>query len=108
LPQIPAKALRAHGLEVEYVLHLGLAAAPDIEILGYAARHDLVVVTLDGDYHQILALGRLLRPSVVRIRIEGLTEQPLAALLATVAVRFEVELRRGGGGVAARGGRFRR
>jgi predicted nuclease of predicted toxin-antitoxin system len=44
----------------------------------------LVVVTLDADFHAMLALSGAVRPSVVRVRIEGLQAQMLATLLIKV------------------------
>jgi predicted nuclease of predicted toxin-antitoxin system len=72
-----------------------LAAASDIAILAYAQQHDLVVITLDADFHTILATSGATKPSVVRIRIEGLDGARLAQLLAQVLQAAAVDLAAG-------------
>jgi predicted nuclease of predicted toxin-antitoxin system len=62
----------------------GLATAADSVILDYGRREGFIVVTLDADFHALLALAGLTGPSVIRIRIEGLRGENLARLLVTV------------------------
>lgn len=84
LPRSSVTHLAQLGIASSHVGELGLAAASDIAILAYALQHDLVVVTLDADFHTILATSNASKPSVIRIRIEGLDGSYLAALLAQV------------------------
>jgi predicted nuclease of predicted toxin-antitoxin system len=46
-----------------------MSTAADEEILGFALSKNGVVVTLDADFHAILASGAV-GPSVIRIRIQ--------------------------------------
>ena len=62
----------------------GLATAADSKILDCGRQEGLIVVTLDADFHTLLALAGLTGPSVIRIRIEGLRGEALARLLVTV------------------------
>jgi predicted nuclease of predicted toxin-antitoxin system len=43
-----------------------------------------VVVTLDADFHRHLALTQASKPSVIRIRIEGLRAEGFSRLLQSV------------------------
>ena len=62
----------------------GLATASDSKILDFGRQEGRVVVTLDADFHALLALSGVKGPSVIRIRIEGLRAEDLAALLVDV------------------------
>jgi predicted nuclease of predicted toxin-antitoxin system len=72
------------GIAAEHVGDLGLARAADAHILDVARERQAVVVTLDADFHAILAASRATNPSVVRIRIEGLNGEQVASLLVQV------------------------
>lgn len=67
-----------------HVGDIGMSRATDVAIIDWAARELRVVVTLDSDFHAILALGGLTFPSVIRIRQEGLIGALLASLLLRV------------------------
>ena len=54
-----------------------------------------IVVTLDADFHALLALSHAKGPSVIRIRIEGLRAEPLVDLLQDVLQRSEDDLKNG-------------
>ncbi len=72
------------GIESEHVGTLGMAAASDSEILEEGRKRDAVVVTLDADFHTLLALSGALLPSVVRIRIEGMKGEQVASVIQRV------------------------
>jgi len=76
--------LREMGIEAEHVGNLGMAAAIDAEILEEGRKRAAVVVTLDADFHALLAISGALSPSVVRIRIEGLRGEQVASLIQRV------------------------
>ena len=73
----------------------GMADASDPSILLHALREDRIIVTLDADFHSLLALSGSSRPSVIRIREEGLKGESLAMLIAIIARQFEKELEEG-------------
>lgn len=54
-----------------------------------------IIITLDADFHALLALAGARSPSVVRIRIEGLRDEALAALIVRVLALMEADLQRG-------------
>ena len=53
------------------------------------------VVTLDADFHTILAVSEAKGPSVIRRRIQGLNGAKVANIVAQVVDRFTMELTRG-------------
>lgn len=95
LPRTTVSCLRDAGLEAEHVGNIGLADADDRTILSHARQHSQVIITLDADFHTLLALSRAAGPSVIRIRIEGLRAVQLAELLAAVLERCGDDLKSG-------------
>lgn len=69
--------------------------ATDAAILDRGLQEQRVVVTLDADFHALLALSGALSPSVIRIRIEGLRGKELTSLLQNVIEEFSEELELG-------------
>lgn len=76
--------LREMGIESEHVGTLGMAAASDAAILEEGRKREAVVVTLDADFHALLALSGALFPSVIRIRIEGMKGEQVASIIQRV------------------------
>ena len=52
--------------------------------LAFAEQHSRVIVTLDADFHTLLARSGGAGPSVIRVRIEGLRAAGLADLFKDV------------------------
>ena len=86
------RLLRETGWDVVHVGDLGLASASDALILERARVENRVVVTLDADFHRLLAISGAKAPSVVRIRVEGLTAAPLVILLTDALTRIDQAL----------------
>jgi len=84
LPRSTVIYLQNYGIEAVHVGDRGLATASDSKILAFGHQEGMVVVTLDADFHTLLALSGLIGPSVIRIRIEGLRGEALARLLVSV------------------------
>ena len=95
LPRSTMQHLAAAGISAEHVGDLGMAAATDELILDAARQRQAVIVTLDADFQRLLAATRATSPSVVRIRIEGLKGDRLAAIVAQVVAVAGVELAAG-------------
>ena len=81
LPWSTASILNDQGWDAIHVRDAGLTRSSDIEILEYARKSSRVCITLDADFHSIIAIRGESSPSVVRIRIEGLKAENLARLL---------------------------
>lgn len=92
LPRSTVTHLAAGGIAAEHVGDLGMSRASDEAILNAARQRQAVVVTLDADFHHLLAASRATSPSVVRLRIEGLKGDQLAAILAQVIAAVSAEL----------------
>ena len=72
-----------------------MSRSTDEEILAFPLGMEAVVVTLDADFHTILAVSGASGPSVIRIRLQGLGANEVAALVRKVLADFEGDLRRG-------------
>lgn len=65
-----------------------MATAKDSAILEEASRLNACVVTMDSDFHGLLATSGADHPSVVRLRVQGLAARELANLLLRLAPQF--------------------
>jgi predicted nuclease of predicted toxin-antitoxin system len=95
LPRSTVLHLRNQQIEAVHVGDRGLATATDSEILDVGRQEGMVVVTLDADFHALLALSGVTGPSVIRIRIEGLRGEDLARLLVSVLQICDDDLLKG-------------
>lgn len=84
LPRSAIVLLRQHGVDAVHVSEIGMSTASDIDIIHKARCDDRVIVTLDADFHSLLAVNAFSNPSVLRIRIEGLNGEDLFKLLCRV------------------------
>ena len=82
-------------IESVHVGDIGMVAATDLEIIQKASQESLIVVTLDSDFHTILAASGDYKPSVIRIRMEGLKADKLAAIINSVIDSVSDELKTG-------------
>ncbi len=95
LPRSAALLLREGGIDTLHVGEIGLAAATDNEILQRGRQEERVVVTLDADFHALLAFSKAVSPSVIRIRIEGLTGPMAANVIREAVLRSKEDLAKG-------------
>ena len=95
LPRTTPAHLLKLGLEAQHAGDIGLATASDKAILAHSREYGLTVVTLDADFHALLALSGAAGPSVIRIRIEGLKASELAELLMRVVEQCKDDLSSG-------------
>lgn len=95
VPRDAAAQLRDLGYECTHVGEIGMWAAPDREILRWAAEQGAIVVTLDADFHAILAVSAATGPSVVRIRLQGFNATAVVEIIRNVLMDFRAELEQG-------------
>jgi predicted nuclease of predicted toxin-antitoxin system len=82
------------GISAKHWSKIGLAQAPDLEIMAYARTNQFVVLTHDLDFSAILAATHGEKPSVVQIRaddvsLEAIGKQVVDALLQMASVLEE-------------------
>ena len=92
LPRSTGALLAQAGWDVTHVSEIGMSRADDIDILQRARTDERVCVTLDADFHALLATSGERGPSVLRVRKEGLDAAALAALLQAVWPGIELAL----------------
>ena len=85
LPRSAAAELVRLGHEAEHIGDPGSIRAPDEAIVELATGREAVAVTLDADFHRIVALGNRTRPSVIFLREQGLKGAAVAQIVAAVA-----------------------
>lgn len=95
LPRGAAQLLTELGFDTLHVGDIGMADATDAAILEYGRSDQRVVITLDADFHALLALSYALQPSVIRIRIEGLRAAALTELVRMVIESCSEDLQLG-------------
>ncbi len=95
LPRSTAGLLTQAGWDAIHVADIGMSRAGDMDILQHALAEARVCITLDADFHSLIAISGASHPSVMRIRKEGLDAVALAALLEGIWPGVENALRRG-------------
>jgi predicted nuclease of predicted toxin-antitoxin system len=88
LPRSTGKHLPRAEWDVVHAGEIGMSTATDSEILEAGRRDNRVCVTLDTDFHALLATTYATFPSTVRIRREGLDARTLAELLQIIWPRI--------------------
>ena len=95
LPRSAATELNNSGHDAIHVGDIGMAAASDPTILELATKDNRTIVTLDSDFHALLAVSGVDSPSVIRIREEGLKGEALARVIAAICSEHESALQAG-------------
>ena len=109
LPGSAASLLRKRGIEAVHVSEIFMSSSSDADILAHARAEYRTVVTLDADFHALLALSSAHSPSVIRLRIEGLKGAETADLIQRVLELAANEIQAGAVvAVTARGVRVKR
>jgi predicted nuclease of predicted toxin-antitoxin system len=85
----------AGGHEVSHWSAVGALGASDAEILRYADRNNMIVVTHDLDFGALLAASHASGPSVIQFRTQDVLSQKFVDVILSTLARFEVELAEG-------------
>lgn len=84
--------LQAEGWDSVHWSDIGIASAPDHDIMQWAFQDQRVVLTHDLDYGAMLAATQATGPSVVQVRTQDVRPQVLAPLLIPVLQQYINEL----------------
>jgi len=96
------------SIDATHVNAVGLRHALDSEILTHAIANEFVIVTLDDDFPEMLALGGGGAPSTVHLRgVAHLHPEDHAALLIAAAPEIARELAEGPSIISLTRGRMR-
>lgn len=89
------KVLRDSSYEAIRVNELGMAKGKDKEILAYAKKKEMVVITADLDFGDILAITRYKKPSVIIFRLKDPSPDHVSSLLLATLPRITDSLDKG-------------
>lgn len=95
LPADATTMFSSLGYECAHVSQRGMFNATDEAIAKLAADEGLVVITLDADFHALVAVRKLCFPSIIRLRREGCRAEDVVRILQPVLFRYESQLRQG-------------
>jgi predicted nuclease of predicted toxin-antitoxin system len=90
-----ADLFREHGHESRHWSEVGVASAPDTDLLQWAARESHIILTHDLDFGDILAASRAQLPSVIILRAADVQIETLGLRVVDQLRDFEQELNRG-------------
>jgi len=87
--------LKNMGYEAVRVSELGMAKSKDREILNYAVKNEMVVLTADLDFGDILAYTHSNKPSTIIFRLHDPSPQHVNSLLSSNLYRIKEDLLKG-------------
>jgi len=87
--------LETAGFEALHWSRVGHPNAPDEEIMTYAARQGLVVLTHDLDFSAILAATKGKKPSVVQVRAQNISPESIGIQIVSALRHTANELAAG-------------
>ena len=90
-----ASTLADAGFEAVHWSQLGMANAPDHEIMAFARDNGYVVFTNDLDFSTLLAATNDEKPSVVQVRAENLRPEAIGKEVIAALQQMKTELNEG-------------
>jgi predicted nuclease of predicted toxin-antitoxin system len=69
--------------------------AEDEDILTLAIERGAIVITLDSDFHALVAVRAMTAPSVVRLRREGCRAEAVVRILRNVRAHYHSQIAKG-------------
>lgn len=87
--------LKSAGVEALHWSEVGLAYAPDSDLMIWAAEHEFIVLTNDLDFGIALATANMEKPSVVQIRGDDLRPASIGNQVVLALRQMQAELAEG-------------
>ena len=87
--------LKSAGVEALHWSEVGLAYAPDSDLMTWAAEHGFIVLTNDLDFGIALATANMEKPSVVQIRGDDLRPASIGNQVNQALRQMQTELAEG-------------
>jgi predicted nuclease of predicted toxin-antitoxin system len=87
--------LKEVGWNCTHINDVALNGRPDFEIVEFATRNNLTIITHDLDYGRIVSLSGKSTPSVVTFRLEKISADSLYKLIKTHRQQLEKYVQRG-------------
>jgi predicted nuclease of predicted toxin-antitoxin system len=94
--------LRQRKLDCVHVEELRRRGSVDESLVELASQSGRTIVTLDSDFHRILAHSNATSPSVIRLRMEKLREREAADVIFAPVFRYREALEKGAAVSASR------
>lgn len=89
-----AQTLREYGYDCVSVVEMGLGGAPDVDVRRAAMEAERVLITLDGDFANLLRFPTVGTPGVIRLRIHPATLSTMDSTLRwTLAMLADVDFK---------------
>jgi predicted nuclease of predicted toxin-antitoxin system len=88
VPRDTASMLRQSGLDFTHAGEIGMSKSEDTVIVEWARVQSAVIVTLDADFHAELAVSGAEKPSVIRLRLQGLDGAAVTKIVLHVLAIF--------------------
>jgi predicted nuclease of predicted toxin-antitoxin system len=95
LPLSTAELLREIEIEATHVSDIGYSRAEDTKIIELAQTNNQIIITLDADFHALLALTSVNSPSIIWIRIANLRAPELVEIILSVLEEYQEILVKG-------------
>ena len=87
--------LRERGWDIVRVSDLMDKSTKDLDLLEYARRHNMVIITHDLDFAMLLALKGYEKPSLINVRLEEARPDHVTSRIIDTVSALEPELIRG-------------
>jgi predicted nuclease of predicted toxin-antitoxin system len=94
VPKLTCDLLKQRGHDAIHANDLCLGAS-DHKLVNLALEQGRIIITLDADFHAILARRQAASPSVIHLRVQSLRHEEAADLITRILYQCRAELESG-------------